>query len=105
MDTHPHTDVKLSDGLQEPSPEGKALPLVIIIDNKTSTDEHARKSVREILKRTFDPYAPRIPEQADVYVRRTCSFEGHSFWCRMDFYDQLCPVHRADPEVRAMFND
>ena len=80
------------------------MPLTIIMDSRESSEEHARKSVREILRRTFDPYAPRIPEQADVYMRKTCSFQGHTYWARMDFYDNLCPEHRADPEVREMFD-
>lgn len=80
------------------------MPLTIIIDHDVSTEEHARKSVKAILDRMFDPYAPRIPEAADVYMRKTCSYQGHSFWARMDFYDNLCPEHRADPEIREMFD-
>ena len=80
------------------------MPLTIIMSPVKSIDEHARESVKRIIKNTFDPYAPRIPEASDVYVRRTCSYEGHPFWCRMDFYDNLCPEHRADPEIREMFN-
>lgn len=81
------------------------MALVIIIDHEVSTDEHARKAVRKIMEWTFDPYAPRLPEQADVYMRKTCSYEGHAYWARMDFHDNLCPEHRADPEIRAMFDN
>jgi hypothetical protein len=76
------------------------LPLTIIIsNNEIGLEEHARSAVREVLKHTFNPYAPRLPEKSTVWVRLYCQ-EDHEYWAPMARHDSLCPEHRNDPEVR-----
>ena len=76
------------------------MALVIIIDSMDSMtiEEHAKESVKRMMVYT-DPFAPRLPEKADVYMRHYCE-EGHQYWAPMDRRHDLCPEHMDAPDVR-----
>lgn len=80
------------------------MSLVIIIDRDRNVDEHARRAVKEIMKYAMNPYAPMLPEKADVYMRHHCD-EGHAFWAPMDYHNGLCSECRNDPAIREKWAD
>ena len=75
------------------------MSLVIIIGTDSSTEEHAKNAVRQILKNTADPYAPRLPEMGDVYMRHYCQ-NDHHFWAPMSYHHGLCSMCMEVPEIR-----
>lgn len=79
------------------------MALTIIIDamDRMTIEQHAQESVRRMM-RYADPFAPRLPEKADVYMRHYCE-EGHQYWSPMDRQSELCPEHMADEVVRAKY--